>query len=97
LRALKFYGVARLERAVILGPEARKPLSRIAAEVPIAELEEAPPGRGPRLCQGPVCFSFDPPGVRRGNAEYSIIRPRLKLRAVEASTDGSRVKISYAP
>lgn len=48
------------------------------------------------LCEKAVCFSFDPPAVRKGPEEFSTIKDRLKRSAVEASTDGSRIEIKDA-
>jgi ComEC/Rec2-related protein len=48
------------------------------------------------LCEKAVCFSFDPPAIRKGSEEFSTIKDRLKRSAVEASTDGSRIEIKDA-
>jgi competence protein ComEC len=48
------------------------------------------------LCEKTVCFSFDPPAVRKGPEEFGTINARLKRSAVEASTDGSRIEIKEA-
>ncbi|MBI3553870.1 MAG: ComEC/Rec2 family competence protein [Elusimicrobia bacterium] len=48
------------------------------------------------VCEGEVCLLFDPPRVRRGSEEFSIIEPRLARSAVEASTDGTRIEVKSA-
>ena len=96
-KALRFYGVERLEKAVLISPEAEKPLKRIAECVAIGEVARAPSGGLPELCEGRVCFGFAPPRVRRGNAEFSIIPSRLRQNALDVATDGSKVEIGDAP
>ncbi|MFA6318763.1 MAG: ComEC/Rec2 family competence protein [Elusimicrobiota bacterium] len=48
-----------------------------------------------RLPAGKVCFDFsgERPVVRRGEAEYSIIGPRLNWRSIEVTTDGEKAEI----
>jgi hypothetical protein len=96
LKALRKYRVKRLEKVVLTGTEARlaSALPRLAREIPIGRIEPPIPGRRlALLCQDRVCFEFSPPRVRRGDAEFSIIPSRLKINAVEASTDGFNVRI----
>ncbi|MBI5884152.1 MAG: ComEC family competence protein [Elusimicrobia bacterium] len=48
-----------------------------------------------RLMAGKICFDFtgELPAVRRGEAEYSIIGPRLRWRSIEVTTDGEKAEI----
>jgi hypothetical protein len=97
LAALKARGVGRLERLVWGGPERQgeRMLGSLAAAVSLGEVDRAP-GRLPPLRFGSVVFGFDPPLVRRGLDEFDIIPVRLKRQAVEASTDGSILRIRNA-
>jgi len=103
LKVLRIYRVRRLEKVVLTGPDPglRRALPRLARFVPVGAVEEAGAGGGVGrrlvlLCQHAVCFGFDPPRVRRGEAEFSIIPPRLKRHALEVSTDGYWVSIKPA-
>lgn len=104
LKALKAYRVGRLEKILWAGSGrgSGRGLSRILREIPAGEIERPQipsPGVGRRLelvCQGTVCFGFDPPSVRRGESEFSIIPIRLQRHAVQVETNGLWVKITDA-
>ncbi|MBI4677283.1 MAG: ComEC/Rec2 family competence protein [Elusimicrobia bacterium] len=67
--------------------EARRRGIGVEADASAAEL---------KLRSGKICFDFsrELPAVRRGEAEYSIIGPRLRWRSMEVISDGEKAKIA---
>jgi len=96
LKALRFYGVGRLRRAVLFGPKAEEAFARISESMPVEEASrfEGPP---PEVCEGPVCFGFAPPGVRRGKAEYSYNKLALESAGPSRSRRTARESKSKMP
>lgn len=94
LKALKFYGVSRLDKAILLGPVPEEEVGRISAAVSIKEIVKS--AGSWKICEKGVCFRFNPPGILQGNIEQGAIAARLKHCAVEAATDGVAVRIKDA-
>lgn len=94
LKALRVYGVGRLEKVVLTGREEGRALGVLRARLPVASVERRP---GLKLCEGLICAQFGGrwgPRLLKGEAEYSIIASRLRTSAVEVTTDGVAVHIT---
>ncbi|MDD5657569.1 MAG: ComEC/Rec2 family competence protein [Elusimicrobia bacterium] len=92
--ALRSRGVRRVDRVVLTAPLPRRAWLRLRGKVSFAAVDRV--AAPLRLCRGAVCFEFggaDGPRVLRGEAQYSIIPGRLKLGAVEVTTDGRRAEV----
>ena len=94
LKALKNRGVKAVDRLVLLRPLTAAAGSRLRSGISVREIlrVQAPWS----FCQKEICFEFggpEGPRVLRGEAQYSIIPGRLRLGAVEVSTDGDRADI----
>ncbi|MBI5629254.1 MAG: ComEC family competence protein [Elusimicrobia bacterium] len=97
LAACRAYGIRRVERLVVLRKEARLPKGffRLFRDLQIERVDESRPDAF-EACEKRICLGFDPPRVRRGFAEYSIIPPYLKRHALEVATDGRTAQIAGA-
>jgi ComEC/Rec2-related protein len=87
-------------KTILIGPaEPSAPVYRAMKALGVRRLDETvalAQNRRFSLCEGGVCFRFDPPRVLRGSEEFDIIASRLKRSSLEASTDGSRIEIKEA-
>jgi competence protein ComEC len=94
LKAARSEGLTRIDRVIVTHRLPRRAWLRLRAGIPLREaVWTAAPWR---FCQGDVCFEFGTrggPRVLRGKAQYSIIPGRLRLGAVEVSTDGKSADI----
>jgi competence protein ComEC len=92
-KALKAYRIGSLEKVVILQEGGGlRGLKRLLSYIPVGTVEY-PRSQNFQFCKGRVCFEFDPPRVRRGSGEFSIIPSRLRFQALEVETDGFKVEI----
>jgi hypothetical protein len=94
LKVLRARGVQKLDQVVILRPLPHGAWKRLRRGVLLRGASWVNPPWS--FCEKEICFEFggdDGPRVLRGEAQYSIIPGRLKLGAVEVSTDGRTAEI----
>ena len=100
-KALKIYGIRKLERVVILEQSETNSRSRdrIAEGTLSQELVRWNKKKPFELCRGTVCFRFFPTGPRlfRGAEEYSRFPEMLRWNALAIRTDGLTATIQRAP
>lgn len=94
LKVLKNREIKTVDRLILLRPMTAAASARLNAGLCV---RETLPVQAPwSFCERRICFEFggpEGPRVLRGMAQYSIIPGRLKLGAVEVSTDGDRADI----